>query len=265
MQENQLSEVVEKILSSKTLIFDYDGVLAPINVARSKSMVFDEITEPLKLLSRKFKLVVASTKDYSFLINRVDFAHILICSNGFEVRIGVLPTIPKMPSNEKLQLFYQLIAEAKELAESHGMDVEVKKIVVEPLNIPVGLCIDWRRSTLSRDDAVRLIEPVINAAEKGGLNVVRYPEQPFIDIFIDKIDKGWAIKALLSINAISRPITYFGDSENDIPAFKVSDINVLIRHEENRNLIINGTYELTREEFFNLINIISGMKKNTIN
>lgn len=254
---SRLSEVAEKVLNSRTLIFDYDGVLAPVNVERSKSEVFSEILTPLKTLSQRFKLVVASTKDYFFLTRRVDFAHILICSNGFEVRIGVLPTIPKMPSSDKLRLFSHLIAKARKLAKHHGMDVEVKKVVIDPLDIPVGICIDWRRTHLTRDEVTRIIKPIVRAAEEGGLNVVRYPEQPFIDIFIDEVNKGWAIKALLNINAISRPITYFGDSENDIPAFKVSDVNVLVRHEENTNLTINGTYELTREEFFNLISTVS--------
>lgn len=253
----RLSEVAEKVLSSKTLIFDYDGVLAPIGVRREESRIYPEVEDKLRELTRKYVIVVASTKDCSFLKSRVGFAHILVCSNGFEVKIGALSTIPKMPCARRLKLFYRMISEAEKLAKSHGMEVEVKKVVVDPLDIPVGLCIDWRRSSLSTKEALDVIAPIVKEAEEEGLSIVKYPNQPYIDIFIEDVDKGRAIKSLLSVGAISRPITYFGDSENDLPAFKVADVSILIRHEENEELDVNGVYELTREEFFELINVLS--------
>ncbi len=254
---SRLSEVVGKVLSSKTLVFDYDGVLAPIGVRREESRIYPEVEGKLRELTRRYVVVIASTKDCSFLKSRVGFAHILVCSNGFEVKIGVLSTIPKMPSAKKLEFFYKMISEARELAKSHGMEVEVKKVVVEPLDIPVGLCIDWRRSSLSTKEALDVIAPIVKEAAEEGLSIVRYPNQPYIDIFIEDVNKGQAIKSLLSVGAISRPITYFGDSENDLPAFKVADVGVLIRHEENEELNVSGVYELTREEFFELVNILS--------
>jgi hydroxymethylpyrimidine pyrophosphatase-like HAD family hydrolase len=64
---------------------------------------------------------------------------------------------------------------------------------------------------------------------------------------VSRKNKGEAVKMLKAILNLEKLI-YAGDGENDIPAFKVADIAVLVRHEFNQELELDVDYEVKFEE-----------------
>ena len=236
-------ELIRYLASAKTLAFDYDGTLAPINVPREKSRVFPELATTLSKLAKRYTIVVATTKDCHFIVERTPFAHLWICSNGFEIRIRdsvILPAelLENMASREALQ---ELIAKAYELSGAYNLHIEVKRVG----DLVIGFCIDWRNKYT---EIPRIVMDLVAEARKRHLNVIEYPGRPFVDIFMLNVDKGWALKKLIELNLVKRPLAYFGDSENDIPAFKVADISVLVLHDENRDLNIETKYRIEQRD-----------------
>jgi len=235
--------LIQYLASARTLAFDYDGTLAPINVPREKSRVLPELATALSKLARKYTIAVVTTKECSFVMERTPFAHLWICSNGFEIRIGdsvVLPAklLEDIVSREALR---ELISKAYELSKVYNLHIEVKRVG----DLVIGFCIDWR----SRYTEVpKIVLDLVAEARKRHLNVIEYPGRPYVDIFMLNVDKGWALKKLIEFNLIKRPLAYFGDSENDIPAFKVADIPVLVLHDENKGLNIETKYRIEQRE-----------------
>jgi len=176
-------------------------------------------------------------------MERTPFAHLWICSNGFEIRIRdsvILPAklLEDVASREAVR---ELIAKAYELSREYDLRIEVKRVG----DLVIGFCIDWRNRYT---EIPRAVIDLVTEARKRRLNVIEYPGRPFVDIFMLNIDKGWALKKLIELNLIEKPLAYFGDSENDIPAFRVADISVLVLHDENRDLNIETEYRIEQRE-----------------
>ena len=235
--------MIRYLASARTLAFDYDGTLAPINVPREKSRVFPELITTLSRLAKRYTIAIVTTKDCSFVMERTPFAHLWICSNGFEIRIRdsvILPAklLEDVASREAVR---ELIAKAYELSREYDLRIEVKRVG----DLVIGFCIDWRNRYT---EIPRAVIDLVTEARKRRLNVIEYPGRPFVDIFMLNIDKGWALKKLIELNLIEKPLAYFGDSENDIPAFRVADISVLVLHDENRDLNIETEYRIEQRE-----------------
>ncbi len=234
--------MVQSLGSVKTLAFDYDGTLAPPNVTREESRVIPELKETLEKLRSKFTIAIITTKDCSFAIERTPFARVWACSNGFEIRfqgVSIFPT--EVFDDPRRSALEKLLSKALELGQRYGIFIEVKRVGCTC----VGFCIDWRGKFREPPAEVR---DIVSEAKELGLSVIEYPRRPFIDVFLTRVDKSWALRKMLELGIVKRPIAYFGDSENDIPAFRIADISVQVVHEENRGLDLGARYRVTHSE-----------------
>ncbi|BDR91141.1 HAD-IIB family hydrolase [Vulcanisaeta souniana] len=210
------------------LFTDYDGTIAPIDVARHLSKPPESIYGKLKEISRRIPVAVISTKDCDFLIPRTDFASAWSCTNGLEIRTGNTHYIhEELPEwQDKFRLLMDLIKNS-ELREAY---LEIKRVS----GFIGGLGIDWRNKGSVNSD---VLNSVINMASKWGFRVIRYRGHPFMDIYPGiPIDKGYAVAKLRELMEITGPIIYMGDSENDIPAMKMVEYPIGIRHKYNEGL-----------------------------
>ncbi len=240
---------LELLTEVRTYVFDYDGTLAPMNVDRSASYIPQPLREVLEELAKVRKVVIATTKDCSFILPRTPFAHAWVCSNGFEIRVKGSSYV-LVPTNlfEKQQNFVEEVVEpAKKLCNELGIFLEIKRVG----NLVAGICIDWRGRYPSMPEEVRKFVDVI----EGRYPVIRYVERPFVDIYIDRVDKGTALDQLLRLGLIERPIAYFGDSENDVPGYQRADVRIFVVHEDNEGLDlgIENLIRVKREELANVL------------
>ena len=245
---NCTRDLLNSLLNAKTLAFDYDGTLAPVSVNRSKSHVIPEVAEVLSRLRRYYKIIIVTTKDCQFIIRRTPFAHMWVCSNGFEVRFhdDDLSIIPSKILSIDMQRFEKILDKALSIAKKYNLTIELKNVGI----IKVGFCIDWRKKMVKPPkDIIELLDE----ARTSGLSVIEYPNRPFIDIFLTFINKGWAIEKLLKLNIIERPLAYFGDSENDLPAFKLSDISIQVVHEENKSIELKTMYRVDQKDLASIL------------
>ncbi len=240
-----LENLVEKLRNAKTLIFDYDGTIAPLNVPRSESKVYPEIYDALSRLSHRYMIAIATTKDCNFVIRRTPFATLWICSNGFEIRYKDLSIVHSsvLDRYEDFLMFLQLVYRI-----ASDLDIEIKYVG----RVPVGVCVDWRWRGKPED-----ARKVVEISKSYGFHVVEYPGRPFVDIFVYSIDKGWALTKCLELGIIRRPIVYFGDSENDVPAFRIADVSIQLVHDENKDLDLGAQYRIEREVLFKLLELLS--------
>ena len=211
------------------LFTDYDGTIAPIDVARHLSRPPDSIYEKLSEISKYIPIAVISTKDCDFLIPRTSFASAWSCTNGLEIRVGraqyVHEDLPKWQDR-----FKSLINVINSINEFRDIYLEVKHVG----DLIGGLGIDWRNKGSINPEA---LGKVINVAGELGFRVIRYRGHPFIDIYPGiQIDKGYAVTRLRELMGIKGPVMYMGDSENDIPAMRVVEYPVGIRHRYNEGL-----------------------------
>jgi HAD superfamily hydrolase (TIGR01484 family) len=220
---------IDWLRSVEAVFTDYDGTIAPIDIARELSKPFSNVYEKLVELGRYIPIAVISTKDCDFLIPRTDFAKAWACTYGFEIRVGDVRYIHEDLHNWQ-DKFRELIEMIQGIDSLRNAYLEVKHAGV----LISGLSIDWRRKGSINKDA---LESVIRRAQDLGFRVIKYKGHPFIDIYPGiPIDKGYAVTKLKELMNITGPIMYMGDSENDISAMKVVEYPVGIRHKYNENL-----------------------------
>lgn len=196
------------------------------------------MTDVLMKLSSSYTLVVVSSKDCYFLMSKAPFFHSYICVNGLEiVTNNYILLDPSLTRKHLVDAVNNVKALAFKMPEVY---VEEKRSLTKAL---LGLSVEW----VEINKVPEGLDEVITAARGGGLTVIEYSLNPFIDIYISNRDKGDAVKALKSLLELGEVI-YVGDGENDIPAFKVCDRAVLVRHEYNEGFTADVDHEVPYEE-----------------
>lgn len=220
------------------MFFDFDGTLSPLNVSRDQAGVRDELVEALKILSSRYLLVVASSKDCYFLLSKAPLFHSYVCINGLEILTEDYLLCDVAVTNKHL---LSAIEDIRRLAQMLSRAyIEEKRSLT---NVILGLSIDWS----GYGEVPEGLTDLLHMARDRGLEVLEYKLNTFVDIYISKKDKGEAIKILRKLLGLDR-VVYVGDGENDIPAFEASDTSVLVRHRYNRNLKVEVDYEVPYEE-----------------
>ncbi len=247
-----MESLLEALRKARTLVFDYDGTIAPVVVSREESRVLPGVEEALRRLREAKKIVIATTKDPDFTLPRTSFAHAWVCSNGFAVITEDLVFMPRK-ALENLDALAEVLGRARDLSSGlEGVVVEPKKA----LCYTVGFCLDWRpRGKMPGE----LVEEVVGMARSRRLHVIRYQGRPFIDVFAAAIDKAWGLGKLLELGFIERPVAYFGDSENDYPGFRLADVSVFVLNEESRHsrVAMDVDYVVEQEELAGILSSIT--------
>lgn len=247
---SSIKRLVDALATAKTLVFDHDGTLAPIDVPRDHAQVPQDVLEALNRLREFYRLGIASAKSCRFLEERIPFAHFFICYNGLLTLYNNMVLMPREAlASYKRESLKVVLKKAYSLAKKYKLYVEVKELD----GVVVGFCLDWRR---------RLVEPpkelqdLVDFAKSMNLRVVEYPGRPFIDVFLADVDKAWAITRLIELKLVERPLAYFGDSENDVPAFNVADLSIQVLHEENRWLNLGADYVIEQKDLTPLLRLL---------
>jgi HAD superfamily hydrolase (TIGR01484 family) len=229
---------------------DYDGTLSQLESRREDAVLSPILRRLLTKVSKRISFCIVTTKDLSFIRERVPFAHGISASCGLEMQVGekiFLDERVRGP-NQLLEKTYQEILK-KILQARDNLVIERKESEDEHL---IGFCIDWRLAR-NWDEAKRIAAPLLDYSRKQGLYVVESGISPFANVFPMKIDKGEAFKKLKQELGVTGPIMYLGDSEADDPAFELAEVSVGVKHRR----VMPKLLCKYRVEFFELENLLT--------
>jgi HAD superfamily hydrolase (TIGR01484 family) len=273
------------------LLSDYDGTLYPTASVRGDSSVGGTIPQELEQLlfciSKRIPICIISSKDFAFLHKRTRFANILSCVLGIESVIHN----PHYKGNNENNNFdcirhQHLIASSDSLLDNSKLlfdilklnqnckDITIEEKYTSDKEILIGLTIDYRHLEnwkLFKENQepilIEIIQRSINAnlasyPSKYRPFIQKYSSHPFLDVYGVQCNKGLAIDNVLSqLEEKGREtnVMYLGDSENDNPAFRKSDISIGIRSDARLNPILDCKYML---DFVKLPLFLSGLMDN---
>ena len=270
------------------LLSDYDGTLCPTSSVRGDinigGTIPEELEQALVHISERIPVCIVSSKDFTFLHEKVRFANILSCVLGIETVIHN----PHNSNNDNVDCvrYQYLIANSRCLKDNSKMlhslvkilqnynDIIVEKKYDSTKEILIGLSIDyrhlqnWQSFKENKEPMLReLIQKSINTNLAPNLSskdrpfIQKYSSHPFLDVYGVECNKGLAFDNVLSqLKQEERAnIIYLGDSENDNPAFRKSDISIGIRSDARLNPMLDCKYML---DFSQLPLFLRGLKDN---
>jgi len=225
---NQMVDVGGAIRVKLSAIFsDYDGTLSQLESRREDAVLSPILRRLLTKASKHITLGIITTKDLSFIRERVPFAHGISASCGLEMQVGekVLLDERVREPHQQLEKAYQEVLK-RVLQARDNLVVERKESEDEHL---IGFCLDWRLAR-NWEEAKRIAAPLLEYTRSQGLYVVESEVSPFANVFPMKVDKGEAFEKLKKEMGVQGPIMYLGDSEADDPAFQLAEVSVGVKH-----------------------------------
>jgi HAD superfamily hydrolase (TIGR01484 family) len=138
-------------------------------------------------------------------------------------------------------------------------DVSIERKYISNNQILAGITIDWRHLQdweSFKKTSEPLLKKAIEKQQKLSFNgntlyIQTYATHPFIDVYAVKCDKGMAFDNIASeISYIKgkgqkRIIMYLGDSENDNPAFRKSDVSIGVLSDDRLNPNLDCDYTVS--------------------
>src|SRR5215211_1232620 len=261
------------------ILSDYDGTLCPTTSVRSDISLVDPIPQELEQIlfhiSKRIPVCIISSKDFIFLHKKTRFANILSCVLGIETIIHN----PHYNNNNEIDNFdcirYQrLIASSHylmdnskllhnivEILQNHNYkDIMIKEKYTSNKEILIGLTIDYRHLEdwqSFKDNKEPMLREMIqgsihanlapNSSSKERPFIQVYSSHPFLDIYGVECNKGLAfdnVHSHLEQKERGTSVMYLGDSENDNPAFRKSDISIGICSDTRLNPMLDCKYML---------------------
>jgi 3-deoxy-D-manno-octulosonate 8-phosphate phosphatase KdsC-like HAD superfamily phosphatase len=242
------------------LLSDYDGTLSPTTFLnphnKIKNEAFNnnysktsELERILWEISSKITIGIISTKDFNFLHYRTRFTNIISCMMSIETIIikhiksdecykydCIKKSILNIDSDilhKNSQQLYSII----DKISSKFKDLSIDRKLTFKNNLLAGITIDWRH--LNDWNLIKKeVEPCILDIMKNEINnnnseyslyIQRYSTHPFVnESHINRLE--------------NKNIIYFGDSENDNPAFRKTDISIGIKSDERLNPKLDCQY-----------------------
>ena len=253
------------------LLSDYDGTLCPTSSVRGDinigGTIPEELEQALVHISERIPVCIVSSKDFTFLHEKVRFANILSCVLGIETVIHN----PHNSDNFDCVRYQHLIASSRSLEENSKMlhsvvkilqnrkDIMIEEKYDSAKEILIGLTVDyrhlqnWQLFKENKEPMLReLIERSINTNLASNLTykdqpfIHKYSSHPFLDVYGVECNKGLAFDSVLShLKQEERAnIIFLGDSENDNPAFRKSNISIGICSDARLNPMLDCKYML---------------------
>src|SRR5215207_9195874 len=258
------------------LLSDYDGTLCPTTSMRNNSNnggIIPQVLEQILFrISKRISICILSSKDFAFLHERARFAKILSCILGIETiihnthyddsEINNFECIKYRHLNisrHSLMDNSKLLHKVMKILQNHN-DISIEEKYTSDKEILIGLTIDyrhlenWQSFKDNKEPMIReMIQGSINAnlapnsSSKDRPFIQMYSSHPFLDVYGIRCDKGSAFDNILSLLERKEGgirVMYLGDSENDNPAFRKSDISIGIRSDTRLNPVLDCKYML---------------------
>jgi len=234
----------------EAIFSDYDGTLSPLELRREEALISPRLRRLLTKASKHIRIGIVTTKDLSFIRERVPFAHGIAATFGLEMQVGERIIVDERikETTKKVEKVYRE-ALPKILQMPDNVSVERKETENGDL---IAFCIDWR---LAHDwpEAQRKTRPILAFCKEQGLYVVESSISPFANVFPMTVSKSDAFTKLRKEMGVTGPVIYLGDSEADNPAFELADISIGIKHRRTVPELLSK-YVL---EFFELDSFLS--------
>jgi HAD superfamily hydrolase (TIGR01484 family) len=240
------------LVKIEAIFSDYDGTLCPLELRREDAFISPRLRRLLTKASKRIPIGIITTKDLSFIRERVPFAHGIAATSGLEIQVDdriMVDDRAKKPNEKMDKAYRESLAKILQIADN--ISVERKENEDGGL---IAFCIDWR---LARDwpEAQRKAVPILQSCKDEGLYVVESNISPFANVYPMEVSKGEALVNLRKEMNVSGPVIYFGDSEADNPAFQIADVSIGIKHQK----VMPPLMCKYRLEFFELDRFLSDM------
>ncbi len=269
------------------ILSDFDGTLCPTSDIRSGCNDLDLIPQPLEAILTKISLAIpisiVTSKDFDFIYPKTKkFAKILSCILGLETFVIDSKEQINQDENflnkdfdyEMLENNSVILTDTTAYLEKNYQELNIeKKFLKDKKNLLGGITVDWRHDSdwnRNKEKYEEIVKESIsttlkNPQQKGEGNVSKerleyytshlflqeYSTHPFVDVYIAKVSKGDAFDIVVSklsqISDIRGQIMYLGDSENDNPAFRKSDISIGVVSDERLRPALDCTYTIKFE------------------
>jgi trehalose-phosphatase len=214
-REAQLAAFFERlqIVQSGLLLLDYDGTLAPFREEREKAYPYQGVEERLSRLAAQSKvrtIIISGRRlsDLVLLLHNVKPLPELWGSHGLERRCtdGAMWTAPL---EERLK---KALKRAREICTDLAGEARCE-------NKPFGVAFHWRgMSERNRKGVEESLRKEWEALCHGA-GLALYPFDGGLEIRIEGIGKGGAVRAILAEISPRTPIAYLGDDQTDEDAF----------------------------------------------
>jgi hydroxymethylpyrimidine pyrophosphatase-like HAD family hydrolase len=182
-------------------------------------------------------------------------------SNNNEINNSCIKRQDLIANSHSLMDNSKLLHNIVEILQTHNhKDIIIEEKYTSNREILIGLTIDYRhledwqsfkenkepmlRETIQRSINTNLAS---NISSKNRPFIQVYSSHPFLDVYGVQCNKGLAFDSVLShLEKKDRgaSVMYFGDSENDNPAFRKSDISIGIRSDIRLNPMLDCKYML---------------------
>lgn len=261
------------------ILSDYDGTLCSTTSVKGGIGIVDRIPQELEQIlfgiSKHIPICIISSKDFVFLHKRTRFANILSCvlgietiihnshysSNNNEINNSCIRCQELIASGHSLMDNSKLLHNIVEILQTHNFkNIMIEEKYTSNRKILIGLTIDyrhlqnWHLFKENKEPSIReVIQRTINANLRSNLSskyrpfIQTYSSHPFLDVYGVECNKGLAFDNVLSqLKQEERGgnVMYLGDSENDNPAFRRSDISIGMLSDARLNPKLNCKYML---------------------
>jgi HAD superfamily hydrolase (TIGR01484 family) len=175
--------------------------------------------------------------------------------------------------HEILTINSNILSEIAVHVEKNYKKINIEKKFLKSENLLGGITVDWRHNSnwmvnkeKYKENVKKSISIVLNNArqKRGGdiskekldfytqhLFIQEYISHPFIDVYVTKLNKGdafdFVVSKLSEKSDFHGKIIYLGDSENDNPAFRKSDISIGVNSDNRLNPDLDCTYTIKFE------------------
>jgi len=211
----------------EAIFSDFDGTLSPLEVRRQEAFISPRLRRLLTKASKRIRIGIVTTKDLSFIKERVPFAHGIAATCGLQIQVGdriIIDERIQLPNENVEKVYREALSRILQMPDN----ISVERKETEDGDL-IAFCIDWR-SARDWPEAQRKTAPILASCTQQGLYVVESGISPFANVFPVKVSKGDAFVRLRKEMGVTGSVIYLGDSEADNPAFQLADISIGIKH-----------------------------------